>query len=298
MTLKRNTTRSFWLSWLLLPLLFVAGDRIAGYFLRNTIEGARFRYARLYGSEGAPELLLLGNSRGLTFFQPYISEKTGQKNLNLSYNGLPMDVGNALAQDALDRYPDTKILLIDITMCDRENDELLSGFLSYSRNSPRLQALLKRKLPKAFWGAEFSDLYRYNNEIAQRAMFHRRESDEAWLLDRQIAPALADKLAEQAGYPLELHPYLINQLAETVAYARSKGVKVVLLISPYFPGFAEKVANLDALKTAVEQATGLPVHDYRNALASREAFGDFQHPNIRGSKQYVDLLIKDGLFSP
>ena len=91
----RNTARSFWLSWLLLPLIFLAGDRLAGYFLRQTIENAQFRYARLYRREGAPEILLLGNSRGLTFYQPYISEKTGQNNLNLSYNGLPMDVGNA-----------------------------------------------------------------------------------------------------------------------------------------------------------------------------------------------------------
>lgn len=298
MTLKRNTSSSFWLSWPLLLLLFVAGDRSAGYLLRNTIEGAQFRYARLYRREGEPELLLLGNSRGLTFYQPYIAEKTGLKNLNLSYNGLPMDVGNALLQDALDRYPETKIVLIDITMCDRENDELLSGFLSYSRNSARLQALLKRKLPKAYWGAELSDLFRYNNEIAQRAMFHRQKGDEAWLLDRQIAPALADKLAQQPGYPLDVHPYLVNQLAETVAYARSKGVKVVLLISPYFPGFAEKVSNLDALKNAVAQATGLAVHDYRSALNTRDAFGDFQHPNVNGSRQYIDLLVKDGHFTP
>ena len=294
----RNTARSFWLSWLLLPLIFLAGDRLAGYFLRQTIENAQFRYARLYRREGAPEILLLGNSRGLTFYQPYISEKTGQNNLNLSYNGLPMDVGNALAQDAIDRYPGAKTLLIDITMCDRENDDLLSGFLSYSRNSPRLQALLQRKLPKAYRGAALSELFRYNNEVAQRAMFHRRNSDEAWLLDRQIAPELADNLAQQPGYPLEVHPYLVAQLAETVAYAQSKGVKVVLLISPYFPGFAEKVSNLDALKNAVEQACGLPVQDYRSALMARAAFGDFQHPNVYGSKQYIDLLLKEGHFKP
>jgi hypothetical protein len=126
-------------------------------------------------------------------------------------------------------------------------------------------------------------------------MYHRNQSDEAWLLDRRIAPALAAQVAAQPGYPLEVHPYLVAQLAETTAYAQRKGVKAVLVISPYFPGFAAKVSNLDALKMAVEQATGLPVHDYRNALGNADAFGDFQHPNIAGSKAYIDLLIKDGL---
>lgn len=274
--------------------LVVAGDRLAGYILQQQVATSAFRYSRMYRGDAGADILLLGNSRGLTFFQPYIEEKTGLKTFNLSYNGLPMDVAKVLVQDYLEQYPAPKRLIIDITSCDRVNDELMAGFLTYSGQSLRLDTLIRRKLPKVWWGGQVSTLFRYNNEIFQRALSHRNRTDADWLLDRVISPKLASTVNQQS-YPLEIHPYLLEQLRGICEAARARGVDVRLVVSPYFPGFAEKVANLDALKSAATQITGLPVTDYSRTLSDPTDFGDFMHPNKKGSLAYIDLMKKDGV---
>lgn len=278
----------------MLLTVLLAGDRVGGYFLQQQVAQSQFRYSRMYHGAAGADILLLGNSRGLTFYQPYIEEKTGLKTFNMSYNGLPMDVAKVLVQDYLERYPAPKQLLIDITSCDRRNDELMAGFLSYSGQSFRLDTLIHNKLEKVWWGGKISALFRYNNEIFQRALSHRNHTDADWLLDRVIAPKLAAEVA-QHQYPLEIHPYLLQQLKEICAGAQARGVEVRLVVGPYFPQFAQNVANLDALKRATEAATGLNVTDYSSALSDPTDFGDFMHPNIQGSKNFIDLMRSDGV---
>lgn len=272
--------------------LVFAGDRLGGWFLQMQTDASQFRYSRLYRGEAGADILLVGNSRGLTFYQPHIEEITGKTTFNLSYNGLPADAAKVLVQDYLDRYPAPQCMVVDITSCDRSNDELLTGFLTYSAHSQRLDTLIRSKQPKMWWGSQAAWLTRFNNEIFQRAMLHRSQSDKGWMLDRVISDRLVAAAAEN-NYPLDVHPYLVQQLKEMVASARAHGVPVKLVISPYLPNFV--VTNLDALKTAVETATGLPVADYRNALADPALFGDFMHPNRRGAMQYLDMMKRDAV---
>lgn len=272
-------------------LLLFSGDRLAGHFLQKQAEKSQFRYSRLYSGEAKADILLVGNSRGLNFFQPYMEEVTGKKTYNLSYNGLPMDVAKVLVLDYLDRYPRTEKMVIDITNCDRVNDQLMAGFLTYSSQSFRLDTLIHSKLPKVWWGGKLSALFCLNNEIYQRALFHRNKPDTDWLRDHVMSEKLAAEASKEA-YDLQIHPYLIQQLKETVAAAQAKGVGIELVIGPYAPGY--QVNNLDALKAAVEQATGLPVRDYRQALSDPRAFSDYRHLNVRGSKAFIDLMRKDG----
>ncbi len=277
-------------------LLFV-GDRAGGLFLYTQAIDSQFRYTQLYRREARADILLLGNSRGLTFYQPYIEQITGKTTCNLSYNGLPIDAAKCLTLDFLDLWnPDVsseaQLLLLDITMCDRENDELLAGFLTYSSRSKNLDTLIHHKLPKVWWGGQVSWLFRYNNEIFQRALFYKNKSDKDWLLDREIPKALAEEVSKHSC-DLEIHPYLIQKLKETVEAARNGGLRVELVIGPYFPGF--QVINLDSLKTEVEKATGLPVRDYRAALSDPTDFGDFMHPNKKGSAKYLEMLKRDGV---
>jgi hypothetical protein len=183
-------------------------------------------------------------------------------------------------------------MIVDITNCDRVNDELLAGFLTYAGSSQRIDTLIHSKLPKMWWGGQVARLARYNNEIFQRALFYRNKSDEDWLRDHTISAALAADAGKEP-YDLQIHPYLILQLKEAVNAARDKGVDVELVIGPYIGGFV--VNNLDALKTAVEQATGLNVRDYRQALSDPACFSDYRHLNIKGAKAYIDLMIRDGV---
>lgn len=276
-----------------LALVFFTGDRLAGSWLLEQIEQSQFRYSRLYRGEAAADILLVGNSRGLTFYQPYIETITGKSTFNLSYNGMPMDLAKVLVQDYLDKYPTPERMVVDITTCDRRNDQLLAGFVPYARYSDRLDTLIQSRMAWVWWSGRLSKLFCANNEVFQRALYYRNRSDEDWLLDRVINPELA---REHLDNPPVINPndYLITQLQEMVAYARAKGVPVELVIGPYYPGYA--VQRLDDLKAAVERATGLTVRDYRAALTDPSGFGDLSHPNVAGSKVYLDMLRRDAVF--
>ena len=272
--------------------LLFGGDRLGGRLLQQQTDGSRFRYSRLYAGGAAADILLAGNSRGLNFYQPHIEQATGLTTFNLSYNGLPADIAKVLVLDYFDRYPAPRMLLIDITNCDRPNDELLAGFLPYSAASERVDTLIHSRLPKVWWSGQLSQLTRYNNEIFQRALFYRKHDDKDWLRDHTISPQLAAD-AGKAPYPLELQPFLVHQLKETVEAARARGIRVELVISPYISGF--RINNLDALKAAVEKATALPVHDYRQALNDPGCFSDYRHLNKKGAAAFIDLMIRDGV---
>lgn len=276
--------------FLFFALLF-AGDRAGGFFCQKMTEKSLFRYARLYRGEAQADVLLLGNSRGLAFYQPHLEKITGKSSFNLSYNGLPMYAAKCLTLDYLERSPAPRQMLLDITICDRDNDELLAGLLMYAQQSKHLDTLIRSRLPEVWWGGQLSALFRYNSEVYQRSLAYRNRSDKDWLLDRQISPELRASVSEHR-YNLDVHPHLIKLLGETLRAAQAKGTNVTLLIGPYFPGF--QVDNLDALKAAVEKETGLNVRDYRNALSDPEDFGDFMHPNKRGSERFLDLLKRDG----
>ncbi len=276
-------------------LLTFAGDRLGGWGLQKVVGDSQFRYSRLYAGKAEAEILLLGNSRGLGFYQPYIEEQTGKTTFNLSYNGLPVDVANVLVQDYLERYPALEILVLDITICDRENPQLLSGFNQYTPYSPRLRKLLQAQVSKSYYGGQLSHLYRYNSEIFQRTLFYYQRSDTDWLIDRYITQELIDSVQTAELYEIDLYPYLLENLTALVASAQQAGVEVHLVISPYFLPYAKRLQNLEGLKNAVEQLTGLPVRDYATALSETDYFGDYQHINKQGSRKFIQRMQADGV---
>lgn len=285
------------IGWIVLLLLVVfLGDRVGGWVLQKVTFNSEFRYSRLYAGKAGADILLVGNSRGLGFYQPYIEEKTGRSTFNLSYNGLPMDVARVLIADYLERYSAPKVLIIDITLCDKSNEALLAGFSTYMSYSSQLQQLLKEQSPDIFHAGQVSHLLRYNSELFQRAFYHRNRADEDWLLDRTISSYLIQTVEQQPVYDIDIYPYLLENLAEAVQLAQAAGVRVELVISPYYLPYAERMTSLQPLKVAVEKSTGLPVKDYSKTLPQAEYFGDYQHINKNGSKVYIDTMVADGIF--
>ncbi|NJL75103.1 MAG: hypothetical protein HC892_08780 [Saprospiraceae bacterium] len=282
-------------AWLIgLVLLFFAGDRLGGWGLKRMTDSSQFRYARLYQDKAVSDILLLGNSRGLCFFQPEIEAITGKNTFNLSYNGLPINVANALALDYFDRYPAPELLLIDVTLCDRVNKQVLSEFVLYAPYSKRLQELLQQERPQHYQAAQWMHLFRYNNELFQRTLFYLNDSDEDWLLDRVISTTMKSNVAEQT---YSIDTFLVNELVALTEKAREKGIKVNLLINPYYPSFLETMKGLNEFEQQIETATGLEVHNYANALQEASYFGDYQHLNKIGSQAYLKLLFQDGLLT-
>ena len=282
----------------IIALLAIAfpGDRLGGWLLGNIVEDSQFRYSRLYCGDADCDLLFAGNSRGLIFYQPYIEEKTGVSTFNLSYNGMPVNLAATLLKDYLDRHKPPKVLVLDITLLDKRMDSrLVTGFNCYTPYSERLSDLMRDSFPNDFYGGKVTHLYRYNSEVFQRAFYYLKKSDEDWLLDRVISPTLQKDVEKQGVFDYDYTPEMLESLADVVNYAKEKGVRVELVVNPYFPPFAEKIGNLAALKSEIEKQTGLPVHDYSNSISGVDGFGDYQHLNKNGAKQYLDKLIEDGI---
>lgn len=289
--LRRNP-----LFWLGLVLLVFVGDRLGGLALEQVVAHSRFRYSRLYYGQPDADVVFLGNSRGLMFFQPEVERQTGMQSLNLSYNALPIDLGSVLCADWMDRYARPgRLLVIDVTMCDRTNDALIAGFNCYRTRSPRLDSLIHARAPRAWWGGVVSHLFRYNSEIFQRALFYLRRTDEDWLLDRVITERMKRANATAPPYTIHTDDYLLRRLAGLVSEARRRGLEVRLLINPYWPPFAARIRNLDDFRQKVERATGLHVRDYSTALQDDALFGDYQHVNKAGAKRFIELLVRDGV---
>ena len=196
-------------------------------------------------------------------------------------------------------------MVVDVTLCDRENDMLKSGFNLYTPASPRLDTLLRGIHSPDDWagrkmvyGGKVSWLYRHNSEIFQRVLYHRNKTDEDWLIDRVISTSAANDTTLQS-YQVRMFPNMVAHLKEMIEYAQNKGVEVKLVINPYFPPFAESVRDsfLTPLKTYVQSQTGMPINDFSTVLTDREDIGDFQHANKKGSINYMRILMSAGYFN-
>lgn len=280
----------------LLVITFV-GDRAGGWIFKQMTSKSQFRYSRLYNQAADAEILLMGNSRGLIFYQPYIEEKTGKSTFNFSYNALPISLGKVLLEDYLERYENAKLLVIDVTMCDRENKELISGFNLYRGYSDRVGDLIQTQSPKVSGGGSVSHLYRYNGEVFQRSLRYLGSSDEDWLTDRIIAPNLIRNIEESPVLDFNLDPQFIEMLAATVKLAQNKGLRVELVVNPYYPPFVERFVAFENWLSDIEKATGIKVKNYAQSINQLEAFGDYQHLNKAGARMYIDLLLKDGVIN-
>lgn len=288
--------------WIIAVLLLTfVGDRVGAWVLKKMTDQSQFRYSRLYSDTAAADILLVGNSRGLIFYQPYIEEKTGKSTLNLSYNGIPVDLMSTLVHDYFERYPAPERMIVDVTLCDRINKELISGFNTYGAYSERLDSFIIAQTPTMGKATRVTHLFRYNSEIFYRALYYSNKSDEDWLLDRVMGQNLIDGANDLPPFPINVEPdstdrdYLTKHLNALVQVAQKNGTKVELVINPYYPPFAKSIPNMVSFKQKVEKATGLAVRDYSEAIQEVKGFGDYQHLNKYGAKRYLDQLFRDGV---
>ena len=286
--------------------LALVGDRLVGFVFKKITENSKFRYAQLYSSNTAADVVFVGNSRGLSFYQPE-AERILQKNtVNLSYNGMPADLAKCLVLDYLDRHPAPKLLVVDVTLCDRENNALKTNFNLFTDKSARLDTLLKGITEKddnyagkkVVYGGKLSWLYRHNSEVFQRVLFYRSRSDKDWTNDRLISDAQMSDTSFST-YQVRPFPNMVEHLKQLVDSAKARGIEVQLVIAPYYAPFAAVVRDsfLSPLKMQVEAATGLPVHDFSEALTDRSEIADYQHPNTKGSIHFINLLLERGIFN-
>ena len=274
----------------------ILGDRLGGALLHHFVADSQFRYSRLYKGKAGAQIVFMGNSRGLSFYEPHVRQLTGRTSFNLSYNALPMDLGYTLFQDYLKRNPAPSDLVIEVSMCNKLNKELIVSFGCYAPYSPELAHLINDYDPKMGAAGQLISLVRYNSEVFQRALFYLKRSDENWLINRTISPTMIKALASRKPYGLHIASEdILQNLVKTVKLAQAKGIRVHLVVNPYFPAFAAKLDHFQPWKEQITSATGLPIADYSNAVQGNEFFTDYQHLNVKGSYQFISLLKKDAI---
>ncbi len=289
--INKTTLRIGW--FLLLIAITLIGDRVGGYFLQRIVDKSNFRYTSLYQGKAQADILLVGNSRGLSFYQPHVEEATQKTTFNLSYNGMPVDLARVLVEDYFERHPAPALVLIDITLSDKYNIPLISGFTAYSTYSKRLDSLIQAVNPKLYYACKFSHLLRFNNEVFLRALYYQgNTTDKNWLLDRVISDGMREKVTQE---PYKIDLIKIEELKAIIKIAQENGSEVKLTVTPYYPPFRHHMEGLDKFIAAVEEHTQLPVHDYSTALSNYEFFGDYMHINKDGSKSLIQLLQQDGI---
>jgi len=280
--------------WIPLTLAIVfAGDRFMSYLLNRAVESSQFRYSRLYAGNAKADIVFLGNSRGLNFYQPYIEEVTGKSTFNLSYNAMPGDLGGALLLDYLEKYGAPEKLVVDATFLDRDNPELIREFRVYAPYSDRLDALLKETDSSIYWGTKVAHLSSFGGEVAQRMFYYLNKSDETWLLDRQISKQVVEASSNLKPYRNNYNLARIRKFGDVVEAFQAAGTDVRFVINPYYPAFQKSIINLDSLALDVRKETGIQVLDYSKSVNGDQNFGDYQHLNKQGAEVYLGRLIKD-----
>jgi len=282
--------------WMWIPLVLLVtfvGDRLMAHLLTSAVEQSEFRYSRLYAGEGKADIVVLGNSRGLNFYQPFIEKATGKSTLNLSYNAMPGDLGGALLRDYLDAYGAPEKLIVDATFLDRDNAELIREFRVYAQYSDRLDNLLRETDSSIYWGTKVAHLSSYGGEVAQRMFYYLSKSDEDWLLDRQISPQVVAASANLEPYRNNYTLGRIRAFGEVVKEYQAAGTDVRFVINPYYPAFQKTIINLDSLALDIRKETGIQVLDYSKSVTGDQNFGDYQHLNKQGAEVYLGRLLKD-----
>jgi hypothetical protein len=279
--------------WILafIAILFV-GDRLLGWIFQQQITQSQFRYSRMYRGEGQADILIVGNSRGLNFYQPSVEKATGLTTFSLCYYSMPCEIATVLTEDYLDRYPNVKTVLVETTIVEMSDDKLLPGFTTYMPYSKRIDSVLKNKNKETWNYAQFSHIYRFNNEVFQRAMYYRNKLDNDWYFDHTITQDLIDQ-APHRSVEFKTPDAHVQDLKALADYCRARNINVKFVIAPIFPTYTVK--GLDVFKQKLEAATGYPVHDYSNTIKDNSSFTDYLHANLKGGAEIVDIMVKDGV---
>lgn len=291
----RICSASLWVA-LLIGLIFT-GDRLFSVGLKQLLLASEFRYSNLYAGRSRADVLIIGNSRALNCcYAPAIQQKYGISAINLAYNGLPMEMAAALIEDYYDLNVPPKILIIEATSLTHGNYS--RDIYLYAAVSRRLRKLFEADLPNRYLTEKLFHLQTYNRETFLRVLYYLRRSDQNWINRYRISPEIVRESHDMSTTTWENRKENINALMDVMSIANRFGTRVVIIVSPYLPGYIDKVLNFDAWLTELRTLVGgqATVWDYSRALTDLDYFADRVHLNEDGSRRLLDIMRNDGIF--
>jgi hypothetical protein len=279
---------------------FAVGDRAFGWLADRILRHSGFRFARLYKGRPQADVVVFGNSRAVNgFYTPRLAERTGQRWLNLGYNGMDAALIEAVALDYLDRCAPPRAVVLEVSNIASADGSVRDCrlFAAYSR---RLAVLDRRTSGAVGRAAPHLRTLAANGETLMRCAFYLGRDDQHWVNEGQLDPAQADRLRQEAGRRMEIEPLpeSVACYARVIAALRRRGVPVYCVVTPYLlpPGEQARTQGwLDALRASVDE--GVHLVNLVGGVSEPRLFADPSHLNRAGSLVLADRLV-DTVFGP
>ena len=280
------------LIWLVaLVAIVIAGDHVLAWVLQKILVRSQFRYSRLYRGGNSADVIVLGDSRGLSFYAPAIEELTGLRALNLSYNSMSPRIAEAILLDYVEHNRPPRMVIIEVTSAI-VSGALTSELRTYAGFSPRLAALYAERHPIAAVAGRMFRLFPLNSEFFLAVLHYMRQTDQDWIRREAMAPAVRTR----PRHRWRLAPSVDNveALARMVGLLHQRGIEVRLVIAPYGP--SNVPVNVAAFADLITRRAHTPVWNYVGAVIDPDEFADQVHLNERGSRVFLRMLQRDGAF--
>ena len=282
----------------IIALVWFLGDRLCGFILQHLTQQSEFRYAKLYNGGLKYDILVIGNSRGVNgFYQPEIEALTGKKVLNISYNGLRMDIAKALIEDYLVLNKSPQTIILEASMLTKSYPELLKEFKPFATPGTNLWNQLNQFYPKIAQSCKLSHIFRYNSELFLRSLYYYNRNDQNWINHNNISKSLIESLNNYGGTRFDVVPELVKDLNAVQKLCFRKNIKLKIVLTPYFPKYQNKMTNLEEWIAQLNKQIGnTKIADYSNVIIGKEFFADWVHLNKQGSIQFLHFLNEQHFF--
>ena len=280
------------LIWLIaLVAIVIAGDHVLAWVLHKVVVRSQFRYSRLYRGGNSADVIVLGDSRGLSFYAPAIEELTGLRALNLSYNSMSPRIAEAILMDYVEHNRPPRMVVIEVTS-SIVSGALASELQTYAGLSPRLAALYAEEHPVAAVAGRTFRLFPLNSEFFLAVLHYMRQTDQDWIRREVMAPAVRTRPRNH----WRLVPFAdnVDALVRMAGLLHQRRIEVRLVIAPYGP--SNVPVNVAGFADLITLRTQTPVWNYAGAVADADEFADQVHLNERGSRVFLRMLQRDGTF--
>jgi hypothetical protein len=246
---------------------------------------------------------VLGNSRAVNaIFVPELEKQIDHSVFHLGYNGMSTEICEAIFLDYLDYNETPDLVILEITNLIASND-LLRSLKLYAGASDRIRILTERDDPKLNTVCSIANLYRYNCELFLRSLYYIGKTDQAWINSGNIDPEFASTYrpgARDQGkniYPVSGNNW--EALLRIIEICDGIGADLKLVASPYLPGLRDNLISYDMWRDRFISELPNPdmFHDYTQEIRDFRYFADPLHMNQRGSRELLQIMIEDQVFS-
>jgi hypothetical protein len=279
-------------------IAFLVADRFLAFGLEAVLIRSNFRYSKLYRGAENNEILILGNSRGVNgFYAPDFQQEIGVKALNLSFNGLSMEMSELLLRDYLERNSAPKLIIMEVT--NLHNEGLNGDVLQlYSSRSERLARAWQEQEPVlALIQKYVAASHRFCGEFFLRVLFYLRRSDQDWInrykIDVDFAQHFRPTEDMQRGWSAPIPVARTAALRRIIELAQDRGIAVRLVVTPYLPNYVRHLEAYRDWVRQVEAAAGKEVVDWSMLLEEGPHFADPLHMNLDGFRALLPKVSDD-----